>query len=86
MKKIIVSLLLLGALTVNGKPEYRIKTWTRDGVTLYLPQKRTNRIIGWESYRHPFQYISHADTVILEWKKEHYIKYHPQVYEYIVIK
>ncbi len=34
MKKIIVSLLLLGALTVNGKPEYRIKTWTIDGVTI----------------------------------------------------
>ncbi len=86
MKKIIVSLLLLGALTVNGKPEYRIKTWTLDGVTQYLPQRRINHIIGWESYRHPFQYKSIAQNVIEEWKKDYNYKYLPKVYEYQTIK
>jgi hypothetical protein len=77
MKIFLMILLLLGVVTVEGKPKYRIQTWKYSGTTYYLPQKkvwaRTNYFTlpfkVWESGSYPFQHKSQAEEIIKEWKR-----------------
>ena len=76
MKRIITVLLLLGVMTVEGKPKYRIQTWVYDGTTYYLPQQqvwyKTNYFYlpfkVWKSGSYPFQHKSQAEDIINNWK------------------
>ncbi len=78
MKRIIIVLLLLGVMTVEGKPKYRIQTWVYDGTTYYLPQRRvwykTNYFYlpfkVWKSGSYPFQHKSQAEDIINNWKND----------------
>lgn len=78
MKRIIIVLLLLGVITVEGKPKYRIQTWVYDGTTYYLPQQRvwykTNYFYlpfkVWKSGSYPFQHKSQAEDIINNWKND----------------
>ncbi len=78
MKRIIIVLLLLGVITVEGKPKYRIQTWVYNGTTYYLPQRRvwykTNYFYlpfkVWKSGSYPFQHKSQADDIINNWKND----------------
>jgi hypothetical protein len=90
MKRIIIVLLLLGVVTVEGKPKYRIESWVYNGTTFYLPQKRvwykTNYFYlpfkVWKSGSYPFQYKSQAEDIINNWKSEYNdkISYRRSVY------
>ena len=76
MKRLIILLMLLGVTTLEGKPIYRIQTWTYEGTTFYLPQQRvwlkTNYfplpIKVWESGSYPFQNKYQAEQIIQNWK------------------
>jgi hypothetical protein len=78
MKRIITVLLLLGVMTVEGKPKYRIQTWVYDGTTYYLPQQqvwyKTNYFYlpfkVWKSGSYPFQHKSQAEDIINNWKND----------------
>jgi hypothetical protein len=78
MKRIIIVLLLLGVMTVEGKPKYRIQTWVYDGTTYYLPERRvwykTNYFYlpfkVWKSGSYPFQHKSQAEDIINNWKND----------------
>ncbi len=78
MKRIIIVLLLLGVITVEGKPKYRIQTWVYNGTTYYLPQRRvwykTNYFYlpfkVWKSGSYPFQHKSQAEDIINNWKND----------------
>ena len=71
--------MLLGVMTSEGKPKYRIESWVYNGTTYYLPQKRvwyrTNYFYlpfkVWKSGSYPFQYKSQAEEIIDNWKKDY---------------
>lgn len=79
MKRIIIVLLLLGVMTVEGKPKYRIESWSYNGATFYLPQQRvwykTNYFYlpfkVWRSGSYPFQSRRQAEEVIKNWKDDY---------------
>jgi hypothetical protein len=60
-------LLLLGVVTVEAKPKYRIETWEYNGIRYYLPQQKI--WIRWKSGDYPFQHKSQAEEVISNWKQ-----------------
>ena len=76
MKRLIIVLMLLGVTTLEGKPKYRIQTWTYEGTTYYLPQQKvwynTNyfplpfKVL--ESGSYPFQQKYQAEQIIQNWK------------------
>jgi hypothetical protein len=77
MKRIIILIsLLLGVMTTEGKPKYRIESWVYNGTTYYLPQERvwyrTNYFYlpfkVWRSGSYPFQHKSQAEDIIQNWK------------------
>ena len=78
MKRIITVLLLLGVMTVEGKPKYRIQTWVYEGTTYYLPERqvwyKTNYFYlpfkVWKSGSYPFQHKSQAEDIINNWKND----------------
>ncbi len=79
MKSLIIVLMLLGVVTLEGKPKYRIESWVYGGTTYYLPQKRvwykTNYFYlpfkVWHSGSYPFMYKSQAEDIINNWKSDH---------------
>jgi hypothetical protein len=79
MKRLIIVVMLLGAMTSEGKPKYRIQTWDYNGTTFYLPQQRiwyrTNYfplpIKVWKSGDYPFQNKFQAEEIIQNWKDVH---------------
>jgi hypothetical protein len=76
MKRIIILLMLLGVITAEGKPKYRIESWVYNGTTYYLPQERvwyrTNYFYlpfkVWRSGSYPFQHKSQAMDIIQNWE------------------
>lgn len=82
MKKIILVLMLLGVVTLEAKPKYRIESWVYEGTTYYLPQKkvwyRTNYFYlpfkVWHSGSYPFMHKSQAEEIINNWKSEYNAK------------
>jgi hypothetical protein len=93
MKIFLMVLLLLGVVTMEGKPKYRIQTWKYDGTTYYLPQKKvwatTNYFTlpykVWESGSYPFQHKSQAEEIIKEWKKSVEDKNDYRISQYVYV-
>lgn len=77
MKKLIIVLMLLGVITLEARPKYRIETWVLNGQTQYLAQRkvwaRTNYFPlpfkVWVSGAYPFQYKSQAEEIIRNWEQ-----------------
>ena len=77
MKIYLTVLLLLGVITMEGKPQYRIQTWKYNGTTYYLPQKRVWASTNyfklpykvWKSSEYPFHNKWDAESVIETWKQ-----------------
>jgi hypothetical protein len=86
--------MLLGVITLEAAPKYRIETWVYRGQSYYLPQRkvwyRTNYFPlpfkVWRSGSFPFQTQMGAEEVIQNWKADwlEKRKYHRS--EYIEIK
>lgn len=82
MKKTIIVLMLLGVVTLEAKPKYRIESWVDNGTVYYLPQKKvwyktnyfTLPIKVWKSGEFPFQYQSQAEEIIQNWKNDYEAK------------
>jgi hypothetical protein len=82
MKKTIIVLMLLGVMTLEAKPKYRIESWVDNGTVYYLPQKKvwyktnyfTLPIKVWKSGEFPFQYQSQAEEIIQNWKNDYEAK------------
>jgi hypothetical protein len=78
MKKIMIVLMLLGVMTLEAKPKYRIKTWVLNGYTQYQPERKvwakTNYFILpykiWVSGSYPFQHKEQAEEIIRNWKED----------------
>jgi hypothetical protein len=79
MKRLIIVLMLLGVVTLEGKPKYRIESWVYNGYTYYLPQQKvwyqTNYFYlpfkVWKSGEYPFLYKSQAEDIINNWHKDY---------------
>jgi hypothetical protein len=77
MKKLIIFVMLLGVVTLQARPKYRIETWVLGGQKQYLPQRRVWARIDniplpfkiWVSGSYPFQYKSQAEEIINNWKQ-----------------
>jgi len=77
MKKLFLVLMLLGVITLEAKPKYRIETWVDNGVQFYLPQKKvwykTNYFPlpfkVWVSGDYPFQNKYQAEEIIENWNQ-----------------
>ena len=69
--------MLLGVITLEAKPKYRIETWVDNGVQFYLPQKKvwykTNYFPlpfkVWVSGDYPFQNKYQAEEIIENWNQ-----------------
>jgi hypothetical protein len=79
MKKMVIVLMLLGVITLEARPKYRIESWVYNGSTYYLPQQRvwykTNYFYlpfkVWKSGDYPFLYKSQAQDIIQNWKNDY---------------
>jgi hypothetical protein len=75
----VIVLMLLGVITLEARPKYRIESWVYNGSTYYLPQQkvwyRTNYFYlpfkVWKSGSYPFLYKSQAQDIIQNWKDSH---------------
>lgn len=93
MKKALLVLMLLGVMTLEGKPKYRIETWVDNGVKYYLPQKRvwlrtnyfTLPLKVWKSGAYPFQNQFQAEEIIQNWKADYQAKLDYRRSEFIEI-
>ena len=94
MKRLIIVLMLLGVTTLEGKPKYRIQTWTYEGTTYYLPQQKvwysTNYFPlpfkVWKAGSYPFQHKSQAEDIIQNWKDDYQAKKDYKRSEYIIVE
>jgi hypothetical protein len=94
MKKMIIVLMLLGVMTLEASPKYRIQTWSHEGVTFYMPQKKvwyeTNYFPLpfkiWVSSDYPFQNKWQAEEIINNWKIDYNEKHNRRKLNYIEIK
>lgn len=85
--------MLLGVMTLEAEPKYRIETWIYNGTTYYLPQKRvwarTNYFYlpfkVWQSGAYPFQKQSDAEQIIENWKFDYMEKQNYRNSKYIKI-
>ena len=74
--------MLLGVMTLEAKPKYRIETWVYGGQRYYLPQRtewyKTNYFSLpfkiWKSGSYPFQHKSQAEEIINNWKNDYQSK------------
>lgn len=90
----LIVLLLLGVITLEAKPKYRIETWVYNGTQYYLPQKTvwysTNYFSlpfkVWKSGEYPFQHKSQAEEIIQNWKNDYQSKMDYKRSEFIEIK
>lgn len=94
MKKMLIVLMLLGVMTLEAKPKYRIETWVYNNQRYYLPEKkvwfRTEHFIlpikVWESSSYPFQNKYQAEEIIQNWKDEYQSKINYKQSEFIYVK
>ncbi len=99
MKGLVLVLMLLGAMTLEAKPKYRIETWVYSGDRYYLPQKRiwASIYIGgigkiplpfkvWQSGSYPFNRKEEAEGIIRNWKEDYQAKVDYYQSEYIPIQ
>jgi hypothetical protein len=86
--------MLLGVITLEAKPKYRIETWVDNGVRYYLPQKkvwyRTNYFYlpfkVWKSGSYSFQHQSQAEEIIQNWKMDYQAKIDYKQSEFIIVE
>jgi hypothetical protein len=94
MKKAIIVLMLLGVMTLEAKPKYRIETWVQNGVRFYLPERKvwykTNYFPLpfkiWVAGSYPFQNKSQAEDIINNWHEDYLAKRDYKRSEYIEVK
>jgi hypothetical protein len=94
MKKLFLVLMLLGVITLEAKPKYRIETWVDNGVQFYLPQKKiwykTNYFYlpfkVWKSGSYPFKYKNQAEEIIQNWKVDYQAKMDYKRSEFIEVQ
>jgi hypothetical protein len=94
MKKVLIVLMLLGVITLEAKPKYRIETWVEHGIRYYLPQKRvwyrTNYFYlpfkVWHSGAYAFQRKEAAEEIIQNWKDDYEARKMYKHSEYIIVK
>ena len=85
--------MLLGVITLNAKPKYRIETWVYNGERYFLPQQkvwyRTNYFPlpfkVWKSGSYPFQNKESAENIIRNWQESHQAKIDYKQSEFINI-
>ena len=78
MKKLTIFLMLLGVVTLEAKPKYRIETYFINGTKMYQPQQRVwyRTSMGrlpfkvWVSGDYPFQQKELAEQIIENWKED----------------
>jgi hypothetical protein len=82
MKKLLIVLMLLGVVTLEAKPKYRIETFVVNGTRMYQPQQKvwfrtsmgTLPFKVWVSGDYPFQHQSQAEEIIQNWKLDYRMK------------
>jgi hypothetical protein len=78
MKVMILILLGVIVLEANARPQYRIRMWVDNGITMYQPQRRvwarTNYFPlpfkVWQSGQYPLRSKESALWVIQNWKED----------------
>jgi hypothetical protein len=94
MKKLLIVLMLLGVITLEAKPKYRIETFVINGTRMYQPQQKvwfrtsmgTLPFKVWVSGDYPFQHKEAAEEIIENWKSDYRMKKEYRRSEYIQIK
>jgi hypothetical protein len=94
MKKLLIVLMLLGVVTLEAKPKYRIETFVVNGTRMYQPQQKvwfrtsmgTLPFKVWVSGDYPFQNKFQAEEIIKNWKLDYQLKKEYKRSEYIQIK
>ena len=77
LRGLIIVLMLLGVMTLEAKPKYRIQSWIIGGTKMYLPQQKvwfrtsmgTLPIRVWVSPDYPSLSKREAEEVIGFWKQ-----------------
>ena len=85
--------MLLGVMTSEAKPKYRIETFLINGTRMYQPQQKvwfrtsmgTLPFKVWVSGDYPFQHKEAAEQIIENWKYDYKIKKEYRRSEYINI-
>jgi hypothetical protein len=93
LRGLIIVLMLLGVMTLEAKPKYRIESWIIGGTRMYLPQQKvwlktsmgTLPIKVWVSPDYPSQSKREAEEVIGFWKQNELDKNLYKKSEYINI-
>lgn len=86
--------MLLGVMTLEASPKYRIQSWEYHGVTYYKPQRKvwyeTNYFPlpfkVWVSSDYAFQNQYEAEEIIKNWKLDYDEKHTRRKLKYIQIK
>jgi len=86
--------MLLGVVTLEAKPKYRIETFVINGTRMYQPQQKvwfrtsmgTLPFKVWVSGDYPFQHKSQAEEIIENWKLDYQMKKEYRHSEFIQIK
>jgi len=94
MKKIMIVLMLLGVITLEAKPKYRIETWIYNGERYYQPQQRvwykTNYFYLpfkiWKSGQYPLKNQNEAEWIIQNWEDEYQSKRDYKRSQFIEVK
>jgi hypothetical protein len=94
VKKLLIVILLLGVMTVEAKPKYRIQTWLYSGTRYYLPERKVWYTTNyfplpfkvWKAGSYPFQHKSQAEEIIENWKSDLQSKMEYKRSEYIIVE
>jgi hypothetical protein len=94
MKKLFLVLMLLGVITLEAKPKYRIETFVINGTRMYQPQQKvwfrtsmgTLPFKVWVSGDYPFQNKFQAEEIIQNWKLDYQTKRDYKRSEYIIVE
>ena len=82
LRGLIIVLMLLGVITLEAKPKYRIETFVINGTRMYQPQQKvwfrtsmgTLPFKVWVSGDYPFLYQFQAEEIIQNWKLDYQMK------------
>ena len=85
--------MLLGVVTLEAKPKYRIETYFINGTKMYQPQQRVwyKTTMGtlpfkvWVSGDYPFPHKEAAEEIIQNWKLDYQLKKEYKRSEYIKV-
>lgn len=79
MKKMLIVLMLLGVITLEAKPKYRIESWVIGNYRVYSPQQKIWKKVNyigeipikvWVPTDYPFSTKEEAMEIINNWKAE----------------